>query len=105
MAINNLYVTYDEAGTKHFHINDEEVTEDVWTQQHPHLKRGKDSGGISTPTADSGNVAVGDNGVSADEQAESIRQGIRDERAKAKAQRAGSPSDSVGQRQERPEQT
>lgn len=103
MGINNLYVTYDEAGDKHFHINDEEVTEDEWTQQHPHLKKGNDSG--RNGSSDSGNVAVGDGSVVAEGNPESqVRQGIRDERDKAKAQRSGSPGDDVGQRQERPEQ-
>lgn len=93
MTINNLFVTYDDNGDKHFHINDEEVSEDVWTQQHPHLKRGNGSGG----NQNSGLVGVGGEqvGATADDHAEEqVRQGIRDERAKAKL--AGRAGDGVG---------
>lgn len=95
-----LYVTSDEDGTRHFWRGDDEITEDVWIQQHPHLRRGKDSGG----NQDSGLGPVGDNGVEPGSEAESIRQGIRDERAKAKAG-AGQASNRVGQPGQRPQQT
>jgi hypothetical protein len=101
MTINNLYVHYDDDGTPRHFINDEEVSKDVWTQQHPHMKRGKPDG--RDRGSDSGNV--GEQRVSGVDKVESIR-ASRDKRTKArKTKRAGSSSHAVGQQQQRPKQT
>lgn len=91
-----LYVTSDEDGTRHFWRGDDEIAEDVWIQQHPHLRRGKDSGGISATPADGGNVGAAQPSAEGDPESQ-VRQGIREQRAKAKGQRAGSPGNGVGQ--------
>lgn len=110
MSINNLYVTYDDEGTQHFHINDEEVTREVWMLRHPNMKEGKPNGGNRNSA---GVGRVGDGSVSADgsDAKERQRQGVRDHRAKLRAEaaqaeaegdqeaggeRAGSGEDAVG---------
>lgn len=85
MTVNNLYVSYDADGVAHHYVNDDEVPKDVWLQQHPHLRKGKFSGGNS----DSGRGGTGDDASSADDEAkEQVRQGIREQRQQAKAERA-----------------
>jgi hypothetical protein len=109
MTINNLYVHYDDDGGAHHFINDEEVPKDVWTQQHPHLKRGQDSG--RNRSEDGGSVGLGAAYLGSSDDAEvqyqnQVREGliglaqIREDRA---IQRARSARDELGQRQERPE--
>lgn len=83
-----LYITSDKDGTQHFWRGDDEVSKDVWLQQHPYLRRGQDSG-RNQVGGNGGNGAeqVGATVESADAK-EQVRQGIRDARAKAKAAQA-----------------
>lgn len=95
MAVNNLYVNFDEDGTAHHFINDDEVDQAVWMQQHPHMRKGKDSG--RDGNSDSGRSGPGGELFGSDaEQAEKRSQGLREQRAKAEAERAGSAGDAVG---------
>lgn len=94
MTVNNLYVTYDEDGTSHFHVNDEEVTEQEWKLRHPNFKEGNANGG----NRNSGRVGRlgGDGTVTADESDAKgqRRQGVRDHRARVR-QAEGEESDHV----------
>lgn len=97
MTINNLYVHYDDDGTAHHLINDREVSKDEWVQQHPHMRKGNDNG--RNGSQDVGNVGDGAERVPADVEAEVLREGIRGQRAKAKAaeaKRARSSGDELG---------
>lgn len=78
-----MYVTYDDEGAKHFHINDDEVDEQVWMQRHPMMKEDKGNGRNSI-SGDGGRV--GEGSVSTDQSDAKVRrgQGLRAQRAKAK---------------------
>jgi hypothetical protein len=80
-----LYITADEDGTQHFWRGDNEVSKDVWLQQHPHLRRGQDSG-RNQGGGNGGNGAeqVGATVESANAE-EQVRQGIREARDRARA--------------------
>lgn len=85
MTINNLYVTYDDESTAHFFVNDEEVTREAWVLRHPMMK--EDSANGRNLNGGSGG-RVGDGSVSADgpDAKERQRQGVRDHRAKVRAE-------------------
>lgn len=87
MTINNLYVTYDEDGTKHFHINDEEVSEDVWMLRHPNMKGDKENGG-NINSASSGRDNQGSLAADGPDAKVKRRQGLQAQRAKVKLEKA-----------------
>lgn len=84
MGINNLYVTYDDDGQPHFHVNDEEVTEQEWMLRHPNMKEGNANGGNSIGgLGQRGRGSVTTDGSDAKERQ---RQGLREHRARVKAE-------------------
>jgi hypothetical protein len=96
MAVNNLYVTYDDDGQPHFHVNDEEVTQQEWMLRHPMMKEDSTNGRNS----DSGQLGRlgGESSVPADgpDLKERQRQGVREHRAKLKAAEAESRQGATG---------
>jgi hypothetical protein len=95
MAVNNLYVTYDDDGQPHFHVNDEEVTKQEWMLRHPMMKEDSTNGRNS----DSGRLGrLGESSVPADgpDLKERQRQGVREHRAKLRAAEAESREGATG---------
>jgi hypothetical protein len=90
-----LYITQDKDGTRHFWRGDDEVTEDQWMQQHPHMK-GKVNG--RDGSSDSGNLGIDGECSGADgpdaEVAEQVR---RKERFKRYVEESNAVKDGVGE--------
>lgn len=98
--MNLLEVRYEEDGTRRFYRDGEEVSEDVWRQQHPHLREGKDSGRARITDGDNGDAGQ----VSAERSEAQSSQGRQ--RAKdraAQAERARRSDHELGQSRARPE--
>ena len=93
--MNLLEVKYDEDGTKRFFRDGEEISEDVWLQSHPHMRKGKTSG--RDRSSDSRRVRSGESAVAATETAgEERKAGGSAEVERPGVQRARRPDNSVG---------
>jgi hypothetical protein len=92
-----LYITQDDDdGTRHYWRGDVEVTESEWMQQHPHMRKGNDSGRAGITDGDNG-----DDGEVSAERSEAKGEGEQGNRQRAaaraaKAQRAGSADHELG---------